>query len=529
MTEPHYLEAELNALIQSDIAIWKFIQESSLDGVWYWDLQAQEHEWMSPQFWRLFGVDPETKAHNPSEWQDLIFPDDLKTAIDNFERHLADPTHPYDQVVRYRHSEGHVVWVRCRGMAIRNENGDPIRFIGAHNDLTAVKAAEEQAREANRLKSQFLANMSHEIRTPLNGILGMAQLLERTDLDVRQREYLSILRRSGAALTDIISDVLDVSRIEAGRLELLARPFCLDDLFKSALSGVQGSAIAKGLSLDVTLGPGMPETVIGDEARLRQILLNLLGNAVKFTDSGSVSLNARWTNGWLRVDVKDTGCGVPPDMREAIFNRFRQVSEGDARRSTGAGLGLAICRDLAQLSGGRVDMAHPQPAVGSHFILETPLPENAPEISQSNASSHAAGDEGELADARFLVVDDNPDSLKVVCEYLSSVGAGHTEAVDGRAALDAIQSGHGFDAIILDLHMPEMSGLDVLNVLDSHSRNVPPVIILTADVSKDTQHALQASSAFCTLPKPVDLRRLGEALVQALHEGQARQPARSSA
>ncbi|MEQ8403554.1 MAG: ATP-binding protein [Oceanicaulis sp.] len=527
MSEPHYLEAELNALIQSDTAIWAFIQESSLDGVWYWDLEAPENEWMSPQFWRLFGFDPATKAHKTSEWQDLIFPEDLTTAVENFNLHLADPNHPYDQIVRYRHAQGHTVWVRCRGMAIRNEKGEPVRFIGAHNDLTAVKKAEEEARNADRLKSQFLANMSHEIRTPLNGVLGMAQLLDRTDLDARQRELLRVLLRSGTALMDIISDVLDVSRIEAGMVELIVKPFSPKTLFTSAIGAVQGSATAKGLELDVTLAPGMPDQLVGDEARLRQILLNLLGNAVKFTDTGKISFKARWNDGRLRIDVIDTGCGVPAEMREAIFDRFRQASEGEARRSTGAGLGLSICRDLARLAGGSVALADPQPAIGAHFVLKTPLPLAANTHETLSPSQAAAQWIEKLAGARVLVVDDNPVSRTVLGEFLSTAGATYCEAGDGQAALAAIRSGECFDAVLMDLHMPDLSGLDVLRALRSEER--PPVIFITADVSTRTQSELAASEAFCTLKKPVDFSDLTEALFRALDDAQVRAQGRKIA
>lgn len=218
MTPKNYLEAELEDLIQSDTSIWKFVSQSSLDGVFYWDLEQPENEWMSPEFWRLFGIDPATKQHKASEWQDIIFPEDLEAALESFNKHLEDPNHAYNEIVRYRHVDGHTVWVRCRGMAIRDEAGTPTRFIGAHNDLTAVKNAEEAAKAANNLKSQFLANMSHEIRTPLNGVLGMAQLLARTSLDSKQKEFLSVLQASGAALLDIIEDVLDVSKIESGMM-----------------------------------------------------------------------------------------------------------------------------------------------------------------------------------------------------------------------------------------------------------------------------------------------------------------------
>lgn len=181
----HYLKRELYDLVKNDEAIFDFLQIGSLDGIWYWDLENPEHEWMSPELWRLFGVDPETKGHFASEWQDLIHSDDLALALDNFHKHLEDPDHPYDQIVRYRHARGHMVTVRCRGLAIRDASGKPVRMLGAHNDLTELKAREAELAEevvrantAVEARTAFLATMSHEIRTPLNVILGLFHLIK---------------------------------------------------------------------------------------------------------------------------------------------------------------------------------------------------------------------------------------------------------------------------------------------------------------------------------------------------------------
>ena len=168
MSEPdaHYLQSELAALLRKDSQIWSFLQQGSLDGVWYWDLEHPENEWISPEFWKLFGIDPATKAHDPSEWQDIIFPDDLQRALANFESHCADPGHPYDQIVRYLHSDGSTVWVRCRGIAIRDATGKPVRMLGAHNDLTAVKRAETDARAAAKIAASANRNFSTTSHLP---------------------------------------------------------------------------------------------------------------------------------------------------------------------------------------------------------------------------------------------------------------------------------------------------------------------------------------------------------------------------
>ena len=502
----HYLEAELGALIQSDPQIWRFIHESSLDGIWYWDLENPEHEWMSPEFWRLFGYDPADKAHKVSEWQDIIFPDDLETAVENFNRHLADPAHPYDQVVRYRHADGHTVWVRCRGRAIRNAKGDPVRFIGAHNDLTAEKQAEERARQANQAKTTFLANMSHEIRTPLNGVLGMAQLLSRTDLDERQRRFITILQSSGAALQSLIEDILDISRIEAGQLRLDPRPFAVRALFDSAAAAVRGAAELKNLSLECSLDPSLPQEAWGDEQRLRQILVNLLGNAVKFTHQGAVRLHARWSGGRLFVDVIDTGPGVPEAMRELIFERSQQASEGLARTAEGSGLGLAISRELAAMAGGRVSLADPQPERGAHFVLEIDLP--AMPSQAEPVSPEPVQDSARLLEGlHVLVVEDNGANRELVMDQIALAGGAGLEAHSGAAALDLLDRGAPCDVILLDLHMPGLSGLDMLAALKDR-RIDAPVIVTTADALPETRAQALAAGAQAVFTKPLDLGQL---------------------
>ncbi|MEL6215151.1 MAG: PAS domain-containing protein, partial [Pseudomonadota bacterium] len=204
--EKHYLEAELERLVQSSPEMWSFLQQGSLDGCWYWDLERPENEWMSPEFWQLFGIDPTTRRHDPAEWQDLIFPEDRDIAIINFQKHLADPDHPYDQVVRYRHADGSTVWVRCRGIAIRDASGTPVRMLGAHNDLTAVKRAEADANDqrvaaetANEELRAFCYAISHDMRGPSSTLAMLLNELEesqRDNLDDDGRQLLALGRQT---------------------------------------------------------------------------------------------------------------------------------------------------------------------------------------------------------------------------------------------------------------------------------------------------------------------------------------------
>ncbi len=389
----HYLKRELYDLVKSDGAIFDFLQIGSLDGLWYWDLENPEHEWMSSEFWRLFGVDPETKGHFASEWQDLIHPDDLALALENFQRHLEDPEHPYDQIVRYRHAKGHMVTVRCRGLAIRDEHGKPVRMLGAHNDLTELKESEaklekvnavleaevERANSAVEARTAFLATMSHEIRTPLNVILGLLHLI-KTDASAsgKTRERADVGHRAAEMLMTQLVNVLETARIESDAVEYTPKPeetAALAGLWREAL---QASAVRYGKPLRtwVTLADGIPETLVIDLPKVTQIVNNLIDNAVKFSVSGSVCIVLEYdatTECPVRITVLDTGPGISEQDRSRVFERFTQLENALSQHAGGSGLGLSICRELARLMGGGLKILdHPPEGFNLGVCLQLP-------------------------------------------------------------------------------------------------------------------------------------------------------------
>ncbi len=370
----HYLENELSFLVKTNQEIFEFLQHSTLDGLWYWDLEKPEIEWMNDSFWNLLGHDPKTKEHLVSEWQDLIHPEDLVTSTENFNAHCKDPSHPYDQIVRYKHKNGSTVWVRCRGMILRNDEGTPIRMIGAHNDLTGLMLTQQRLKQqteslkreisrrqesdlANQAKDQFLAKMSHELRTPLNAIIGFSEAMllglcgEQSD---KQTEYIENIKNSGTHLLALVNDVLDLAKIEASEEELYEDPIDIPSVMNSCLHCIESLADQKDVTLSVDILNEIPE-LYGDERRISQIFTNLLSNAIKFSPEGeSVSFSAHHSDeGSIVVVVHDNGPGIAANNIKQLTKPFHQIG-GDIHSTPleGTGLGLSICNSLTELHGG---------------------------------------------------------------------------------------------------------------------------------------------------------------------------------
>jgi PAS domain S-box-containing protein len=406
---------------------------------------------------------------------------------------------------------GKRIFVRAAGRPII-ENGVLTQLTGTFQDVTEEREHAERlemsraaAESANEAKSRFLANMSHEIRTPLNGVLGMAQLLERTPLDERQSFYLRTLSESGGALVSLIDDVLDLSRIEAGQLALFNEPFSLEELTSNARSAVAAQAASKGLLVVSEAHGALPRFVDGDAARIKQVLINLLGNAVKFTDKGQVTLRTEVAEGdIIRFSVIDTGPGVPDDKKAAIFERFTQVDASNTRKQGGAGLGLAICRDLVRLAGGRIDVED-TPGGGATFWFEWPLPVASPRGAEN------AKVKKEESGATVLVAEDNTVNALLLEEALGASGYRVLHAKDGReAVVMALECPP--DVMLLDIHMPELNGLEALKLIQAALKPSPPTFVLSADVTPQTRKDAEALNVAAFLAKPVNIDALLDAL-----------------
>jgi signal transduction histidine kinase len=384
--------------------------------------------------------------------------------------------------------------------------------------LQAERAARHAAEAANRAKSEFLANMSHELRTPLNAVLGYAQLLTMDGgLSPRQERGLNTIHESGEHLLALINDILDLARIEAGRTELNPAPLPLPSFLQAALELMLVKAQEKRLALVFDAGPGLPRFVLADERRLRQVLLNLLGNAIKFTDRGTVTLRASaepqgLSRVLLRVEVEDTGVGMHPDDLERIFRPFEQVGD-PGKRSGGSGLGLAITRALVNDMGGRVQV-HSEPSCGTRFVVELPLPVAHPAPAAARrlpGPPHYAG-----PTRRVLVADDVAANRALMCDFLVNAGFEVAQANDGREMLEVARSFRP-DLIVMDSVMPVVDGAEATRRLRREAGLAAvPVIAVSAAATGEHRDACLQAGVNVFLTKPVSLETLQAHIGQAL-------------
>ncbi|MDR6530148.1 signal transduction histidine kinase/ActR/RegA family two-component response regulator [Caulobacter rhizosphaerae] len=373
------------------------------------------------------------------------------------------------------------------------------------------------AETASRAKTEFLETMSHEIRTPLNGVLGMAQAMERDTLSARQRARLALIGQSGAALLAVINAVLDISRIEAGKMEVVRAPFDLDALADTLRQLYGGLARDKGLDFTLEIAPRAGGWRDGDAARLRQVMSNLISNAIKFTDAGGVVVLLGGDAATLTCAVTDTGMGVPETRRAQIFDKFVQVDGSSTRRSGGSGLGLAICRELVTLMGGEIGFESPAGG-GARFTFAVPCPALGSLVQP--ASVEAAGAAPALDGAlKMLVVDDNAVNRTVLQAMLGHLGVACDVACDGHEAVALWETG-SWDAILMDIHMPGMDGLEAGRVIrareSAEGRARTPILAVTASVLAHETDRYLAAGMDGFVAKPIAAQRLAAALDAAL-------------
>jgi PAS domain S-box-containing protein len=452
-----------------------------------------------------------------------------------------------DQVTRHTWPDGRETWSLNIAVAMRNDVDEVVGVFGTNKDITEKKLLEQAllanrrleamtlqaeemaaaARVANEAKSVFLANMSHEIRTPMNGVMGMAELLLDTQLSALQREFAHTIVHSARALLALINDILDFSKIEAGKVELEHADFDLPQMLDEVVRLIGVEARTKDLKLSAEVDPAVPRVVSGDPARLRQALLNLCSNAVKFTQRGEVAVSVKLLDRALRsitlsFNVRDTGIGIPADRLEALFYPFSQVDASTTRRFGGTGLGLSIVKRLAELMGGRVGVDSRE-GVGSTFWFEAqlavplPEPENRHRQTQPAVPLVPPDPLSERAARRVLVVDDNVVNQKVARHFLGKLGYRADVVHDGREAVLAWQRGY-YDLILMDCEMPVMDGYEATRQIRIHEggeRHIP-IVALTAHAVSGAEIKCRAAGMDAFITKPLVREQLAACLERFL-------------
>jgi PAS domain S-box-containing protein len=460
------------------------------DGVWDWNVVA-ETVYYSPRWKAMLGYAEDEIGSSLSEWSRRVHPDDLATARAAIDAHFSGQADKFETVFRFRHKDGHYRWMLSRGLAVFDAAGKPLRMVGTHSDISAQKQSEaaliqakEAAEAASRSKSEFLANMSHEIRTPMNGVLGMLNLALDTPLNSEQHEFLTLAHSSAESLLHILNDILDFSKIEAGRLDVQRESFDLHALLQELARLEAPRCREKGLGFALQIAPDLPTQLFADPARVRQVLLNLLGNAVKFTERGLISLEARRDGERARIAVQDTGIGIPTEKQPAVFEAFTQADGSITRRFGGTGLGLTISNRLVQLMGGQMGLNSTLGA-GSEFYFSLPLAAPAATAEVSTEVSDRALD--------ILLAEANPINQRLTTTLLSREGHRVTLAETGEAVLAALAT-PPCGLLLMNQRLP---GLDIAAVVRQareleHSSGTPLPIIALLGQSDDRARALAA-------------------------------------
>ena len=507
---------------------WHLAVAGSNEGVWDWNLDRNEI-WFSPRWKAMLGFAEHELPDRREEWLARIHPADQTQVDEALRAHLRQESEIFQCEYRICHKDSTWIWALVRGKALFGNDRRATRMVGTHTDITRQKSAEgelrqakEAAEAADRAKSEFLAVMSHEIRTPMNGVLGFTNLLLDTPLTAEQRDWLLTIHSSGESLLTLINDILDFSKIESGHLEPEQQPVSVQRCTEEVLDLLWSKASEKKIELLHWIDGEVPDWIISDGTRLRQILVNLIGNAIKFTSRGEVEVRITGEPAVpdqpprLAILIRDTGEGVPPDRVHRLFRPFSQADSSTTRRFGGTGLGLAISRSLAQILGGDIELASTS-AAGStfRFTIEA-IPCSPPE--QSGAVLRARPTVA-LAGRQVLIVDDNEANRRILTSQLKRWGLVCHAFELPAAALEFARQNGGIDLALLDMMMPDMNGVELAAELSRQLGAQSFPLVLLSSVSREELNAFNPKEHFkIVLTKPVRQSALLDALHTALDQ-----------
>lgn len=502
---------------------------------WMMNAAGTDIIYVSPSYEEIWGRTCKSLYLKPMDWLEAIHPDDREAAHSIFLKQMQGE----EIVSEYRivRPDGSQRWIADRASPVKDRSGAIVRVVGMAEDITTRKQAEEELRRAkeaadgaNRAKDQFLAAMSHEIRTPMNAILGFTDLILESDLDPEHRRYLEMVNGSAQSLLDIINDILDLSKIGAGKMDLSPVEFNLRDTLEASVRLFSIQAQQKSLWLTSEIDPKMPAILVGDPVRFRQIVVNLLGNALKFTQNGGVDLRTEVElrdegKVLLHLVVSDTGIGIPPEKQGLIFQAFAQADSSTTRQYGGSGLGLTICARLIAMMGGRI-WVESEVGKGSHFHFTVRFGVASPAAETVASSPHHQKEAIVPANLNVLLAEDNVINQELAIAVLEQRGHRITVANNGLEALEAVKQTQ-FDLVLMDLEMPEMDGLTASGAIRSHESAVGehvPIIIMTAHALTGIRERCLKAGADGYVSKPVKVTELFQAIATVLNQSAGGHP-----
>lgn len=521
MAREKELEKTKALVLQNEDRLKLAIKAADL-GTWDWNVETGKLIWDEGMY-KLYGFKQPPPSWTFNEWLQCLLPEDREPTLNQIHNSLNENT-DYTAEFRIKWSDGSIHFIKAIGRITIDTTGQPVRMVGVNYDVSYMKnyeqnliASRDEALKANRAKSEFLANMSHEIRTPLNTILGMSSILNDSSLDENQRKCVSILNKSSEHLLYLINDIIDANIIETRGIKLENANFDLHNAIKSSVEFLTAAAQKKNISISASIGDDVPQFVIGDEHRLKQIFINLLGNAVKFTEEGEVVIcaekdkNSNDPNAVL-FSIKDTGIGIPKDQQAMIFERFTQGNSSLTRKHEGTGLGLSITKYLIELMGSHINIQS-EPGKGSCFSftiiqkLGNTVTKTAEQVDQIP----------DLKDLNVLIVDDSPDNKTLMEYYLKKTNCHLDTASDGEEAIKKFRAGH-YDMIFMDIQMPGIDGYMATKQIREweleHNLEHTPIAALTAFALKEEETKSFEAGCDFHITKPVKKTVIINTLIQ---------------
>ena len=513
--------------------------QATRDGLFEWKFQDHDLYW-SARFKEMIGYEDKELRPSSEILEELMHPEDRAGFWSELHQHLRKETEEFSAFFRLKHKDGHWVWINARGRANFDKNKEPVALIGIHTDVTKLKEFELQlehskieAEKANNAKSDFLAHMSHEIRTPLTAITGVAEILNMQSgkFDEKAQKLLAALNTSAITLRDLISDILDYAKIESGRISLEAKPLNIGEVLENLVTMFECKAHEKGLAFYSDFSALKDVEIIGDKARIYQILVNILGNALKFTAHGSIGFDAYPIiideAVFIEVCINDTGIGISAEEFDFIFSGFRQADSSISRKHGGVGLGLSIANNLAKLMGGSIEVISRQAVengteTGSTFIVR--FPANVAEVSSESSGVQAKDPQNTVLNLanndKILVVEDYEGNIAFITHILNEMGVQYDL---GRTGVEGVRlwNEHDYRLILMDIQMPEMDGISAVKTIrdmESESNRAPtPIIAMTAHAfSEDREKCIRAGFNDY-LPKPLSRQALAQSMANLIN------------